>query len=171
MSCFRMSVYEKIDRVPTASGSPEKPGFKLFIDEKGRRTLKENGKIDIYAQIQSHKESVDINYILARFANGDTSALSKVQGVYGDFTNIPTSLNELQNRIVDAERLFYQLPLETREQFEHNPSIFYSSIGTEAFERVLGIDKTIDNPVTQVGGAEPVPPTSPAPFVENNEVK
>lgn len=146
---FRPSVFVPIaDRVYTASGSGEKPSFKMEIDKDGRRSLRRDGVIDVYAQIQSHKDSVDIHYIMERFANGDASVLSKAQGIYGDFTNVPTSVVELQQRVMDAERLFYTLPVDVREKFEHNPSMFYASIGSDAFNEVMGIDKTKDNPAT-----------------------
>lgn len=144
---FRKSIYEFADRVPTESGKPEKPSFKMKVDTFGRRYLEEVGVINTYEQIQSHRDSVDISYIMTRFSNGDTSVLSKTQGVYGDFTNIPTSLNELQQRVLDAERLFYQQPLEIREKFEHNPSMFYAMIGTESFNEIMGIDAAKDNPI------------------------
>lgn len=157
MACiiFRKSVYECVERIPTETGKPEKPSFKMFVDEHGRRSLKENGVINVYEQIQSHRESCDIEYIMTRFANGDTSVLSKTQGVYGDFTNIPTSLNELQQRVMDAERLFYQQPLEIREKFEHNPSIFFSMIGTESFNKIMGIDAAKDNPIANTPVVNP----------------
>lgn len=157
MACiiFRKSVYERFDRNPTESGMPEKPSFKMFVDEHGRRSLKENGKINVYEQIQSHRESCDIEYIMTRFANGDTSVLSKTQGVYGDFTNIPTSLNELQQRVMDAERLFYQQPLDIREKFEHNPSIFFNMIGTDSFNKIMGIDAAKDNPIVNTPAVNP----------------
>lgn len=156
---FRMSVYEPIrQRVKTAAGSGVKDSFKMQIDSDGRRSLVRDGKIDIYMQIQSHKDSVDINFIMTRFANGDSSALSKAQGLYGDFTNIPTSINDLQNRVLDAEKLFYQLPVEVREKFEHNPSMFYHMIGSDSFNEILGVDKTTENPVVE---APTVVPNNP----------
>lgn len=157
MACivFRKSVYECAERIPTESGKPEKPSFKMKVDVNGRRYLEEVGVINVYEEIQSHRESVDISYIMTRFANGDTSALSKTQGVYGDFTNIPTSLNELQQRVMDAERLFYQQPLEIREKFEHNPSMFFAMIGTESFNKIMGIDAAKDNPIANAPTVNP----------------
>lgn len=165
---FRMSVYAPVaERVKSAVGSGTKTAFKMQIDKDGRRYLKADGVIDTYQQIQSHKESCDIQYIMERFANGDATALSKVQGLYGDFTTVPTSLNELQNRVLDAERLFYQLPVETREKFEHNPSLFYSSIGSESFNEILGIDMAKENPVVN-GSPDSITIT---PEVNNNVQK
>lgn len=146
---FRLSVYHPIaERVRSAVGSGEKPSFKMEIDVNGRRSLRRDGMIDTYSQIQSHRESCDISYIMERFANGDASVLSKKQGIYGDFTNVPTSVVELQQRVIDAERLFYTLPIETREKFEHNPSMFYASIGSDSFNEIMGIDKAKENPGT-----------------------
>lgn len=155
---FRKSVYHPIEsRVSSEAGSATKTGFKMKLDVNGRRYLAEDGKIDTYQQIQSHKDSVDIEYIMTRFANGDTSVLSKTQGLYGDFTNIPTSINELQQRVMDAEKLFYQLPVETRQKFEHNPSIFYSMIGSESFNEIMGVNKVEENPIINTPAPTPTP--------------
>lgn len=149
---MRLTQYDKqVDRTSSKTGSPTKPAFKMKVDVKGRRKLIADGIINIYEQIQSHKDSCDINLILTKYMNGDKTVLSKVQGFYGDYTNIPTSLNELQNRVLDAERLFYQLPIETREKFEHNPGIFYNMVGSDAFNEILGLngtDKSKDSPLT-----------------------
>lgn len=165
---FRKSVYHSMDnRVGTAAGSASKSGFKMKLDANGRRYLAEDGKIDTYQQIQSHKDSCDIEYIMTRFANGDTSVLSKTQGLYGDFTNVPTSINELQQRVMDAEKLFYQLPVETREKFEHNPSMFYSMIGSESFNEIMGVDKVKDNPIIDTPSPTPVDTPIVTPEVPN----
>lgn len=150
--------YSKPPAHPSATGSRKQPQYKMTVNEEtGAHELKQKGEIDLYAQIQSFKDSADINVILARFARGDVSALSKIQGVYGDFTQMPTTLAELSQRVLDAENLFYQLPLEIREEFDHNPSIFYASMDTEKFQSIFK-DKTTNQPL-QPGLAvtEPVP--------------
>lgn len=131
--------YTDRKRFTCACGSPDETSFKLKIDTDGSRSLVADGKVNMYAKIQSFAQECDINYLLTRFANGDTSSLSKVQGIYGDFTNVPTSIQQLQQRVVDAEKLFYQLPLDVREKFNHSPSMFYAQIGTDSFNDILGI--------------------------------
>lgn len=118
-------------------GTEFEPEYKLKVDKDGKRTLGIVGETNVYAKIQSYKDSCDVNYILQRFAAGDQSALSKVQGIYGDFTTVPTSLAELSQRVVDAENLFYSLDLSVREQFNHSPSEFFASIGTEKFNAIF----------------------------------
>ena len=46
--------------------------------------LKESGKENLYEFIQSFKDSVDLHKIMDRFNAGDTAALQKVQGMFGD---------------------------------------------------------------------------------------
>lgn len=131
--------YVNKERFVTSSGSPEEVTFKLKVDKNGHRFLEPDGKINLYEKIQSFRDSCDINVLLTRFANGDVTALSKAQGIYGDFTHVPTSVQELQQRVVDAERLFYQLPVDIRDKFNHSPSQFYAQIGTDSFNEILGI--------------------------------
>lgn len=124
-------------------GSRLQSTYKMTVAYNGAHILKklEGKEVDVYAQIQSYKESTDVNVILERFARGDVSVLSKIQGTYGNFTEMPQTLAELQQRVIDAENIFYALPLETRAQFEHNPSIFFSEFGSEKFNAALGLDK------------------------------
>lgn len=121
----------------SVAGSPMQPVYKMKVDADGVRELRKVGEEDLYAMIQSHKDSCDVNYILQRFMSGDQTALSKIQGVYGDFTDMPTTLAELSQRVVDAENLFYSLDLSVREQFNHSPSEFFASIGSEKFNSIF----------------------------------
>lgn len=135
--------YDDRGQFKSNTGSRLQDSYKMVIADNGAHVLKklEGKEVDVYAQIQSYKESTDVNVILERFARGDVSALSKIQGTYGNFTEMPQTLRELQQRVIDAENIFYALPLETRAQFEHNPSIFFSEFGSEKFNAALGLDK------------------------------
>lgn len=131
------TVYDRV-RIFSAPGERDIPQYKLHVDpETGVRDLKQYGKIDGYAKIQSYKDSCDVNYIIERFANGDTTALERVQGVYGDFTHMPRTMAELSQRVLDAEQMFYQLPLEVREKFNHDPSQFFAQIGTDRYNEIF----------------------------------
>ena len=167
---MRLTKYDlQEDRVCSAVGTPVVPTFKMKVEKDGSRRLVEDGSVDLYAQIQSHALSCDINYILTQFANGDTGALSKAQGFYADLSGAPTSVQELQQRVVDAENLFYQLPLDIREKFGHDPSKFYSQIGTDSFNEILGIDQVKDSPIKDVDPVAPSmePSVDPAGGVES----
>lgn len=144
-------------RVRTEAGSRVQPTYKMSVQDDGSRILRKVGEKNLYAQIQSFKDSTDVNYILARFASGDESALSKVQGLYGDFTEMPKTLQELSQRVIDAENIFYTLPIETREKFNHSPSEFFASFGSDKFNEIF----TAKNPSLQPSAAESPQVTEP----------
>lgn len=131
----------KKNRVTSEPGSGMKATYKMYVDENGVRELRKSGEYNLYAEIQSHKDSCSIDYILARFAAGDSTALSRVQGIYGDFTQMPTTMQELSQRVIDAEHLFNNLPLDVREQFNFSPSEFFAQLGTEKVDRVINPEK------------------------------
>lgn len=112
--------FDNRPRVYQAPGSSIKQLYKPVIHQDGSFDLLESGSTDLYAEIQSHKDSVDIHVLLQRFAEGDKSALSRVQAVYGDFTEIPTTYAELLNSVIQGEAYFASLPLETRAAFNHD---------------------------------------------------
>lgn len=137
----------------TRPGSGMKDTYKMHVDENGVRELKKSGEYNLYADIQSYKDSVSIDYILTRFVNGDESALSRVQGIYGDFTQMPTTMAELQQRVIDAEHLFNNLPLDIREQYNFSASEFFAQLDSEKTKAIFAPPESakqdvVDNVVT-----------------------
>lgn len=145
-------------RICSEPGSGMKDIFKMHVDEDGKRELKKNGEYNLYAEIQSYKDSVSIDYILTRFMNGDDSALSRAQGIYGDFTSMPTTLAELQQRVIDAEDLFNSLPLDIRAQYNHSASEFFAQLDSEKTKNIFN-PKTDEVVVTPSVDVQPVTPS------------
>lgn len=152
-------------RILSEPGSGMKDTFKMHVDENGKRELKKNGEYNLYAEIQSYKDSVSIDYILARFVNGDDSALSRVQGIYGDFTDMPKTMAELQQRVIDAEDLFNNLPLDIRSQYNYSASEFFAQLDSEKTKNIFNpkvedwnatVDGVVVNPSVDV---QPVIPS------------
>lgn len=120
------------------SGDGTVQHYKMKFDESdGHRYLIPDGKRNMYDEIQSYADSVDLNVIFTKFRNGDTSVLQKLDGLYGDFSTIPTSLVDLKNRVMDAENVFNQLPLDLREKFDFDASKFYSMFGSEEYNDIV----------------------------------
>ena len=63
-------------RITSIPGDRFADTYSLKVQDSGEKTLEKTGKVDVYAKIQSYKDSCDINVILERFVNGDESALS-----------------------------------------------------------------------------------------------
>ncbi len=137
------------------SGEKSKPGsgmkdtYKMHVDENGKRELKKSGEYNLYAEIQSYKDSVSIDYILSRFVNGDETALSRVQGIYGDFTQMPKTLAELQQRVIDAEHLFDSLPLDIRAQYNHSASEFFAQLDSDKTKAIFAPPDTANETIVE----------------------
>lgn len=155
MSNFRTQ-FER-QRVNCSSGNVVAPEFSLRYDDDGNEYFEVIGEKNLYDEIQSHKLSVDINYILARFASGDTEALSKRQGVYGDFSRFPRTYAEMLNTVNDAQAYFDALPLEVKHQFGDSMQQWLSQYGTDDWSRKMGYSQKVENLVVNPDAAAPAP--------------
>lgn len=124
----------------TPSGSPEAKTYKMCLDrETGHKTLVPDGKTNLYARIQEAAESCDINRIVARALEGDTEALNRVAGTYMDCTNMPSTLADMHQIIMDAHNEFDSLPLEIREKFGQDVNAYINEYGSRSWAEKLGI--------------------------------
>lgn len=127
--------------------------YQLSLAPDGKETLIAIGEHDIYPEIQSHAKSVDINEIILRYQRGDIDVLAQRAGMYGDFTNMPSSYAELYQSVLDAQAYFDSLPLEVRQKFDHSFSKFFTSIGTPEFEAAFS-QSSVDNVDVNVDESE-----------------
>lgn len=132
------TIYDEHPRIFANPGNRKVQRYRTRYNELGQLELVPNGQDDLYDMIQSHADSVNIDTILSKFIAGDPDALSKVQGTFGDFTNLPTSYAEMLNVINESEQFFEQLPLEVRERFNHNFGEFISSMDSKDFVKRMG---------------------------------
>lgn len=143
-------------RVYQVPGSGERTLYTSRVADDGTIELIESGKDNLYASIQSHKDSCDIHVLLARYQNGDSDALSRVQGAYGDFTQMPSTYAELLNAVIAGENMFNSLPVEVRAKFDHSLEKFMVAMDDmpDFLERLGykdGIFKKDSGPVDEVG--------------------
>ncbi len=127
------TLFDKHDRVFSNPGNPLKKIYKPIVRDDGFVDLVVSGEESLYDSIQSWKDSVDINVILARYANGDVDALSKVQGAFGDFTQFPSTYAEMLNRVIQGKHMFESLPLEIREKYNHDFGQFIAAMDKPDF--------------------------------------
>lgn len=118
---------------PSSSGSPWIDNYKMKVNkETGRKELtKIDVKDNLYDYIQSFADSVDINVVLAKFANGDMSAINHQSGFYGDFTNLPNNIADIHNKLVEMNEFFDNLPKDVREKFDNSYDVFINSFGSQ----------------------------------------
>lgn len=150
MSVFNLSLYERLYSDDLSDVLPEKPktepGSKLHKTYKskivdGSLELVEDGVINIYEMIQSHKDSCDVNLIIARFANGDSAALNKYKGFFGDVTEFPKTYAEMFERMSNAEVIFDRLPADIRAKYDNDVIKFVSDFGSPDFLSIFADKK------------------------------
>lgn len=134
--------YDARDRIESNPGNPVKQLYAGAYNERGQVELKEDGTEDLYAFIQSFAESTDIHSILQRYQNGEVDVLEKVQGFYGDITEMPKTYAEALQRIADSEKVFMSLPVEIRAKFGHSFSQFLAASQEDDFLDLLGVKPT-----------------------------
>lgn len=139
--------YDARDRIVTHPGNPIKQLYKGSYNERGQVELMEDGTEDLYAFIQSFAESCDIHSIMRRFVNGEVDVLEKVQGFYGDITEMPHTYAEALQRIADSEKVFMSLPVEVRAKFGHSFSEFLAASQDNDFLDRLGVKPEVDTSV------------------------
>lgn len=123
--------------IPMPQCSKIQPTFELKIDkETGKKELKKSGSTNIYEKIQAAKESTLIYNIIERYKQGYEEVLTKTKGIYADITQMPTSLAEAQQRLIDAENYFNKMPLELRKEFNNSYTEFLASINNGNIEKI-----------------------------------
>lgn len=151
-------------------GSPVKVLYAPKYDQNGIWHLEEIGKHDLYGEIQSHAASVDIHVLLAMYQNGDIGALARVQGAYGDFTQMPTTFAEALNTLLAAEQYFDGLPKDVRAGFNNDFHQFIATMDMPDWSSKLGIaqpglEGLLNTPQapSEPSPTPDTPPVSPAP--------
>lgn len=131
----------KRDRVFTTPGSPIRTIFGSKLDQRKNIVIEKKGEENLYAYINSFADSVDINVLLARFANGDKEALLQRAGAYIDISAMPTNINEFLEYSRNATALFDTLPIEVKQKFNNNVVEFISSVGDEDWKQIMDTSK------------------------------
>lgn len=143
---------------PAPTGEKEESVYQITIDLQGHKKLKEIGKTNIYDIIQESLEQSKIENIIRRATEGDLNALTTMNGQYIDTTDIPNTLAEAQNFVIQAKQEFDQLPINIRRQFNMSAEQYIAEYGKTSWIEKLGITPKIEGEVT-IPKKEP---TSPA---------
>lgn len=158
--------YREHQRFVSVPGSPVKDVYSPHYDAFGELIIEKTGEEDLYAYIQSHKESCDIHLMLERYANGDDQALSRAQGFYADTSGMPQTYAEILNAVLAGEAAFNQLPKEIKQKFDNSFSQWLASMDRPDFAQRMGFAESpvpTEVPDSVLKGPQSAEPTSSAP--------
>lgn len=137
--------YDSVSKFSSVSGSNVASDYIKEIGPDGVSTFKKIGEFNLQDRINSHKDSCDIHQILARYANGDISVLSKKALEYFDTTLAPQSIADAHRYVENGEYMFNRLPVEVKEKFNFDFNQFVASIGSKEFYEALSESKKVDS--------------------------
>lgn len=121
----------------TNHGSPIRTVFKLGIDkETGAEELVIVGTENIQDFIDAAAESCDLKVIIARVRVGELELMNQRQGMYGDFTGMPQTLQEIMQTRIDAKYMYDNLPEDTKKKLDFD--MFMKDAGSKEWLEGLG---------------------------------
>ena len=144
------TAYSGAKTIATATGNGREDVYQYEM-VNGRKTLKKTGDTNVYALIQESLEETLVENILQRATAGDEGALERYASMYFDATQLPSSIAEAQQQIVAIKEQFYDLPVEKRAMFSHNPDTYVHEYGTETWATKMGyVSRETTKPVAEL---------------------
>lgn len=140
---FTRANHGEKERKETEAGKKIRLTFRWAYDDKGNKSLVQDEEIDRDAEIQSYLEETKIENIINRAAF-DPSIVQKLGAQLNDkepqdFTNMPNTLAEAQNMMIQAENTWNKLPREIKQKFDNDVDKFIATMGTKEWAEILGI--------------------------------
>ncbi|QCS36626.1 minor capsid protein [Capybara microvirus Cap3_SP_541] len=140
-------------------GSPIKQLYHGKYDDNGRLTLVPDGEINLQEQIDSFRDQCDMDYIIRQLLQGNESVLSSRQSLgYIDTTEYPSSMAALLQLRIDAESIFYSLPLDERQHFDNSFDVWFAQTGSPDWLKSIS---------SSVSSSDPAAPAAPAEVISN----
>lgn len=118
--------------LPTPSGDKFLTTYTLTT-KRGREELEATGKTNVYDMIQSDLEESKIENIMKKVMMGDLSVLRQTEPQYIDASTIPSSLLDVQNKIVRMKEEFEKYPEEVKRKFNYSAEEYVNEMGTSEF--------------------------------------
>lgn len=108
---------------------------------KGALRPVEVGKTDIYARTQKACGFKSVKELVERYKRGDISALQKVQGFYGDISDMPTCLNDVNAVVRNAQSTYHTLPKPVKDLFGNYDNFIKSVSDGTYVEKLKELNK------------------------------
>lgn len=91
--------------------------MRVWCQRPGRKDKSGN---NIYTTEQAHKDICDVNKIIRKYdKDGVITHVSRFEGKFGDLTG--SDFKEMQDKVLEAKRMFGELPSEIRNRFQNSP--------------------------------------------------
>lgn len=122
---------------PSCPGDRIKVTYSPVVNDDGTIDLVPAGKQDLQEFYNSQAAGCDMHLIVSRYLAGDTSVLERVQGFYGDVSQLPRNNAELLQRVIDGERAFDSLPKDVKAAFNNDFRQWFATAGSDEWNKAM----------------------------------
>lgn len=140
-------VHRSPNRRFCCAGERKRPVYQRHCEMGKAPTLVQVGESDLQDYIQSFADECDVTRIVQRYANGDTSVLQRLQGVYTDVAGVPTDLTTAFETVAAARAYYETLPEAARREFGSLGKFLDSIVTLPSDEDKPNNTNKEDNPV------------------------
>lgn len=143
MKIFGLTNHRELPKENTSAGDKLRRTFRWKFDEKGNKVLIPDEEIDQNAEIQSYLEETKIENIIRRatfdpaIAERLCSRLTDAEAI--DYTDMPSTLAEAQNLMIEVEQTWNKLPREIKAKYDNDVHKFTHDFGTVNWAKNLGL--------------------------------
>lgn len=137
---FKPWRYDRFDSPISECGSQIKDVYSAKRDNVGNLVVDKVGEENVYDYIQSFAQSVDLDLIMQRYENGETDALNKVQGFFGDFSSVPDNWPAVLNLINQGKVNFERMPSDFKEKYGNDFERFVCTFDLRDFVPLVDSD-------------------------------
>lgn len=127
----------KAEQFYTDPGDPMHPIYTAKVLKDGSIDLKLSGFENLQDKIEAERASTELATLIARFENGDLTALRSREGFYGDILNVPRTIGEAMNVVLQAENEFDFLPVDIKKQFDSDWRKWLAAAGTKEWYDIM----------------------------------
>lgn len=134
----------------TPVGSPEYYEKKVVFSPDGNMSL-ETGKLrNRQVELNSYKDSCDVNKIIQRYENGDQTALLRDNtGAYCDLSVLPKDIHAAKKLSRDVESLYNSMGDDVKLKFGTLEEFISAFSSKDKFNDFLSVFKERDNVVAK----------------------
>lgn len=126
------------------------PKTRYFVKD-GKRYAEPDKGIDLISYLKSSQASTDIASIMARYASGDSSVLNvRADGLSGDFSQMPRSVNDMNDLRNKMKQTFESLKPEVQAKFTDFADFYSCCLDGSLSKRVGFLKKGDVNEVDKV---------------------
>lgn len=133
------TIFNKPQKKPSPAGNHIQIEHRLHVDKDGKTKLIWDKKVNIYDKIQEGREQTEIDFIMRKATEGDTTILNMVKGQYMDVTDMPSTLAQAQQIHINLKNQFFELPWDIRKEYNDDADQYIADIGTKHWCDITGI--------------------------------